>query len=1485
MLVVLRGPGGEREVEIDASDPATPVSALVERVIDGEPQPPGTEWQAAIDGVRVPLERRIDRAGIPDGAILAVTPVGKGGGGGAPGPEWGRRSDASAGDRPATAASPAERSPERDPMPVAGVAVVGGLAAGPFHPLAPGCYTIGRQAAIRLAAATVSARHAAITVGEDGRVTVADLGSTNGTWRGEEPLGRNRPARLGRDDVIRLGAVEVQAIAGRPRPSNGFAARRPRREPRGTATWNRPPRRRQPTASPPLEAPAPPAPGSASTPLSVASLLVPVLMGAVMAEVFHSLIWGLFALLGPLMFLGTWWEQRRRTRKGRRRDTARWARELTTFTEQLARRAADERRTRLALLPDLAELRRRALDGDSGLWERRAADGDFLILRTGTGRVRWSPPVAGDGADRPDEIDRIIEGAAVLADCPVGVDLATSGVLGIAGPRDAALAVARGLIVQAAVLHGPADVALAVLTDGAGAADWDWVKWLPHTIDHRNGRRRLAATEADAEELVRDLVDQRTDAPAVVTVVDDPTLPNRPRSAARTLLRGAAGPLTTIVIAPFEEQLPARCGGIVSLRGPDGRASLRRTTGDDTDDLLACGMDEPTAREVARALARFDDPEAVHLFGQGLPARARLLPLLGFEQVAADEIARRWARRATGPPELPLGMSDEGPLVIDLAQDGPHALVAGTTGAGKSELLRTLVVGLAANHPPDAVNFVLVDFKGGSAFDRCGALPHVVGTVTDLERHLVGRMVAGLDAEIRRRERVLRHAGVSDLAGYHRLPAPRDEPLARLMVVVDEFATLAKQQPEALDALVSIAQRGRSLGVHLVLATQRPAGAVSDHIRANTNLRISLRVQDRADSTDVIDRPDAAAISRHQPGRALVRLGPGEVVAVQVAATSTTSAGGCRRALEVRDFGFGPWAGAARPTELEPSSGPPATTDLDRLVEAIGEAWERDGAGQPRKPWPEPLPGCVSTGDLVEAAAGADDLARVLPLALADDPSHQCRRVVGWEWDAGGLLLVGLPGSGTTTALATIALQAADRLALEQLHLYVLDFGAAELAPLAELPCVGAVVLAAERERQHRLFRHLGQELARRQSAGGSKTARRPRLVVLIDGVASLLSAWDDPLDGVADTLGRVLAAGPEVGIHVALTAERPGAAPLAWTATLAQRLVFALADPSDYASLGCPPRDSGSRPPGRAWHTAAGLLAQVARPPEGLTEAVARRTRGSHDSQARMERGASSDSLPPSATPLMTAGASSASSRYGLDRPSPSEPPPIGVLPREVELSPLLADAALDCDHLVVPIGVGDRDLAPVALALLPGDHALVAGPARSGRSTTLVTVAHAVLSAREAACAAPDLALIALAPGRSPLGLLDGPFTRWTAAPSWDQADKLAEVDRRVVVLVDDAERVADPNGTLARLLALPHVHVVAAGRADALRAAYGHWTREVRASRLGVLLDPDVDLDGDLLGATLPRRSWVPRAEGRGWLVAPDDLQVIQVARAMD
>ena len=1450
MQIVYVAGDTRRELDVRVNNPAATVADLV-RALD----PTARDDRTLLIGDQpVDPDFELGEAGLHEGAVVRL-------GHARPGGAW----------RPAPTA-PLGDGLERE------LVVISGLDAGRRFPLAPGVTVLGRTPGcdVVLDHPTVSKRHAQLTVSEGaaGDVTIADLESHNGTWVNGLPV--VRPAALEPGVPARLGALEleVRPVIDSDRPVAIDPVRHATAA--GTIPFNRPPR---PAAPPPpaeVRPPAPPRTGQGKVPLSLIGILTPLVFAGVMFALLKQPQFLLFSLLTPVMGIGNAIDTKRRGRRSERGERERFGRELADLRRRLASLADDERRRRHGAYPDPAEILRRAHLPSTTLWERRPAHPDFLRLRAGVGDVPWSPPVAEAGlrTEVPEELTQALSEASVLHGAPVPVDLAGGGVVGIVGDRAAALALARSLVCQATALHGPADLPVMVLASAETGPAWDWAKWLPHTRDAGGVGRMLSQdaelstrlAEAHLRPANRNHADrvaagagERASGPTLLVVVDDESLIEGRRAPTRSLLRGEGGSAAGVVIASTVDRLPAVCTTVIEMTDPDGRADLALPQrGQRIAGFLAAGMADDTARDCARSLARFEDPE-LDLVGAGLPASIRLLALLELDESTPDAVLARWKGGGVDPrPAAPIGVAEDGVFAVDLVADGPHGLVGGTTGAGKSELLRSLVAGLAVSVDPDHLTFVLIDFKGGSAFDECARLPHTVGMVTDLDQHLAERALRCLEAELRHRERVLRDAGAVDLPDYLRKGLP--QPLPRLLVIIDEFATLKAELPEFIDALVGVAQRGRSLGVHLLLATQRPQGAISDNIRANTNLRIALRVQEKTDSTDVIDVPDAAGIPRTAPGRAYVRLSPGEVVAIQTALSTGSRHEAALAPVDVAPFVYGP---AARPPAAPPppdlgvaaagTASDPETeveTDLSVLVAAIGGAFARTGRPRPRRPWPDPLPGEVDLDALFDramAGTGAEQPPAFVPLALADDPDAQAQYPVGWTPAEGNLIVYGIGGSGTTTTLSSLALALARLHPADDVHIYALDFGAGELRALDPLPHVGAVILANERERQARLVRHLRAELDRRRQLGAAALQGEPMILTLIDGWSAFAAEYNDLAgSAVFEAFGRVFADGPEVRMCTAVAADRASAVPGQLASLVRQRMALRLADAYDYAGFGVRSTAVPEMVPGRALLAGSGQLVQVARPADGVAAAVA---------------------------------------RLGARSAVPSRPPvPIAKLATAVGFAELATPAQLDARPWSVPIGIAERTLAAAGLVVYEGEHALVAGPARSGKSAALLTVAASCRTAR------PDrggLAVIAVAGPRSPLAgdpLID------EVVPPAAVGDKLMRLvddatgtSRLTLVLVDDAESIDDAGGVLERLSTSdrPGLLFVAAGRNDGIRTGYSHWTRPLRRSKLGVLLRPDVDLDGDILGASLPRRAPVAMVPGRGYVVNSGEPELVQVA----
>ena len=471
----------------------------------------------------------------------------------------------------AAAATDAEPAPVARPSLT--LVVRGGLVAGPTWPLPVGETSVGRDPAndVELDQATVSSRHCALTVDPAGEVTATDLGSRNGTWVDGAPVSGRCSVPPGA--VLRLGAVLLSVIA--TADHEPWVDVDPAREvgPFGTIAFNRPPRPASPPPPPPLRVPSAPVPPSPA-PLSLVTLLAPLGFAAVMVAVLGRLVYALFALLGPVMALGTWLESHRRSR----RTSKRQSRELSAQVDELVTACEGARATELARLhtarPHPGLLLQRAAGPSVRLWERRAHNDDFLHLHAGTGDLGWEPPLLEGGGSRPAQVDEALAGISVLRDAPWPVDLSRGGVAGIVGDRAAALAVARSLVCQAATQSGPADLAVAVLTGPDRRADWDWAKWLPHTRQPSGADdgRLLSSDRETSGRLLRSLLARKDAAtpPVTLVVIDAEGLTEGRGSPARSVLRGEAGPVAGLVLAPSAQRLPAMCSTVIELCGPDG---------------------------------------------------------------------------------------------------------------------------------------------------------------------------------------------------------------------------------------------------------------------------------------------------------------------------------------------------------------------------------------------------------------------------------------------------------------------------------------------------------------------------------------------------------------------------------------------------------------------------------------------------------------------------------------------------------------------------------------------------------------------------------------------------------------------------------------------------------------------------------------------------------------------------------------------------
>ena len=749
--------------------------------------------------------------------------------------------------------------------------------------------------------------------------------------------------------------------------------------------------------------------------------------------------------------------------------------------------------------------------------------------------------------------------------------------------------------------------------------------------------------------------------------------------------------------------------------------------------------------------------------------------------------------------------------------------------------------------------------------------------VSDLDTHLTQRALTSLSAELKRREEVLLEADAKDIEDYWDARSQDADlaPLPRLVLVIDEFASLVAELPDFVTGLVGIAQRGRSLGVHLLLATQRPAGVVSADIRANTNLRIALRVTDAAESSDVIDAPDAGLISRTTPGRCFVRSGAASLVAVQ-----TARVGGRRSAGSTADRPAPralvlDWPALGHPVPPRPvvAEDPGnAETDLTALVDAIREAADALRIPQQHRPWLPALPELITLDELPPPPAADPGEPPRLPIGVQDVPARQDRSLLSLDLVHGGhRLVVGSPRSGRTSVLRTIAAGVAASCSPADVHVFGIDCGGNGLLPLVAMPHCGAIVTRDQVDRLDRLIGRLATEVSRRQqllavqsqsSVAEQRAAARPEerlpwLLLLLDRWEGYLAAFEQYDSGrLVDSLLGLLREGPAVGLRAVVTSDRTGL--IGQVSTIFEdRLLLRMSDLGDYGLAGVPGRDvPSSMPAGRALVPSSGgvmeaQLALLDADPSGVAQVAALQRRIA----------AAGHAVPPA----------------GPQRPMRVDALPAVVTETEVDAMPMPGAPA----PLWARIGAGGDDLGPVGVDLsADGPGFTIAGPPRSGRSTALLAMTRWLLR--------QDIPVLLVTPRRSPLRTLAATESVLGVLTADDGADQLTAAiadHTRYVVVVDDAELMMDApiasalEEVIRTARDADHAMLIA-GTSDNLAGSYRGFTVDSRRSRSGLILAPRAPSDGDLLGVRLPR-GIEGGPPGRGILVVGGAMAPVQVA----
>ena len=872
----------------------------------------------------------------------------------------------------------------------------------------------------------------------------------------------------------------------------------------------------------------------------------------------------------------------------------------------------------------------RAAERSALLMNRTSEHEDFMDLRVGVGDCELKADITwptGGFAITEDPMlgkaERLALSPPSLHDVPLCFNPMRNRITGILGERRIVWEFLRGLLVQVCALYSYHEVKIVLVSDVGEHEEWAFLASLEHACQGDDGQRLVALT--DTGMLALDMLlerefdvsktDERCETDATtryLVVCANAKLAKRSSVVAR--IRGGRTRETAMLVYVGGElsELPRECNYIIDL-SPDGG---RRLGMEHVPAVLeTCDADERAwmfdRTDVFGTLRTFTpdimvtqktaDSFALHMArvrledssGRGsMPESLGFLEMYGVGNVSHLNVLQRWADGdASRSLQAMVGMDDRGERAfLDLHEDvhGPHGLIAGTTGSGKSEFIITYILSLCASYAPDEVAFVIIDYKGGGlagAFhNEQHHLPHLAGTITNLDGSSIGRSLVSIKSELKRRQRAFNDAreatGEATMDIYKYLACYRQgilsEPMPYLIIIADEFAELKQQEPEFMDELVSAARIGRSLGVHLVLATQKPTGVVDDQIWSNARLKISLKVADATDSREMIRRDDAARLTR--PGEFMLLVGYDESFWSGQAAYAGMPYTPKERFEPRRDDAVelldaeGETVARLKPRRTAQKQ---TTSELNAVLEQVERASRASGK-QARRLWLDPLPAQVSLMDLRQRYGSWEDGVLTCVVGEADDPGNQRRFLYGLDLaQVGNVVLYGSQSSGVERLLVAMALSMTMEHGSDELWLYGLDFGEGRLRLLRRLGNTGDVVSAGDDEGLDTFFRLLEEEVSRRRSRASSLYEREddrseandcsePRIVVCVANFASLMDLHAE----FEDRLASITRDAPRHGIHFLVTATSANAVRMRLRANFGAHIPTMLNDAGDYISI-----------------------------------------------------------------------------------------------------------------------------------------------------------------------------------------------------------------------------------------------------------------------------------------------------------------------------
>lgn len=846
------------------------------------------------------------------------------------------------------------------------------------------------------------------------------------------------------------------------------------------------------------------------------------------------------------------------------------------------------------------------------LWERVIGQSDFLRFRVGIGMVPLDaeikfPPkkFSLDEDNLQDAMLSLGNEPKEIPNVPISISFVDDNIIGIFGNYGQSVNLVKSIILQAVSLHSYDELKLMLITDETDLREWEFVKWIPHFWDDDKKIRFLATNNDEIKEissfiekniLVREDDEKNENyaenIPYYIIISTSEKLQKRCESIQHLLKYESNKGFSMLFLTNELKDLPKETKIVVKTDGSNSQVFDKDdTTGkkvvfsiDKINENMLDGMSEDIANiELDLSSQRY-----------ALPNMITFLEMFNISKIEHLNVLTRWKENnPTISLQAPIGVDTQGePFYLDLHEKyhGPHGLVAGMTGSGKSEFIITYILSLAVNYHPDEVAFILIDYKGGGltgAFEdpeRGIKLPHLAGTITNLDGAAIQRSLISIQSELRRRQAIFNEArrvsneGTMDIYKYQQLHRDKvvTEPVPHLFIISDEFAELKTQQPEFMEQLISTARIGRSLGVHLILATQKPSGVVDDQIWSNSKFRVCLKVQDKSDSQDMIKRPDAAELS--QTGRFYLQVGFNEFFALGQSAwcgaeyiPTETIEKTVDKSIQIVD-NLGRVLMSVKPGKKQEGKAS-KIKQIVAIVKYLSDLAEEESVTE-RPLWLDPIPEFIFVDNLEKKYSIKSGGTHLNPVVGEyDDPFNQKQGVLTVPFsDEGNCLVYGAIGNGKTTFLTTLCYSLIKNHSADELNLYILDFGSETLRMFDKAPQVGGVAMAADEEKIINLFKMLNKEMERRKSLfsdyGGDYTSYckssgkiLPNIVVALNNY----TGFADQYENLYELLLLLTRDGIKYGIYFIMTVSSPSGIRFRIQQNFKTMLTMQLNDVTDY--------------------------------------------------------------------------------------------------------------------------------------------------------------------------------------------------------------------------------------------------------------------------------------------------------------------------------